>query len=644
MCQGRVYGLRRQLPQTIVRGQGLVQDKTRRSGGPQVGFAVGQRDSGAQGLTRKQNLSEEEGGSLGNLIQNSQSRQLTVNLNFEKFYDQFDFLRQINRPKRRRASGRDRQPARGDKGDEGDDDKAKRRKKNSGPSDAMRALIRPLMAVRSLRVNFSEDFETIIPGFLPEPVFFGQSQGFGAPGWDFVAGVQPRIRELTIAEQGTDVDYLQNLAQAGYISDNVFLSQDVIQTYTKRWDGNLTIEPFRDFRLELTMDRTFTENYSESFKVQDKVEPGQPPQDFPFIHAIPVRDGALTFTNGGANTLFSQSIDDLDALFNTFESNRRLISQRLGDGTPHQDPSLAEQGYSFGYGPNQQDVLLPAFLAAYRGEDASSVSLNPFDLKASPNWRLTYNGLDKVGNLGEIFRRVNITHGFQSTFAISSYGTSLDYLDALEDATRPAALVGYDTVSLNYFPRVEIPNLTESKSFAPLIGVEAELQNGLSVNFAYQSQDNRSINFVSKLLSEQVSTEIIGGFGIVLEEIEIGFLQGKKKRRSSRDQEAEAQPQRGGRNQGASRSGGRLKVSDMDIQFNFSLREGITYASRQNPSIREIVEGSRVLTFAPSVEYQVNDLLSLRGFFDYRKTEPFNPLGFPQTAASGGVVVRFQLQ
>jgi cell surface protein SprA len=82
----------------------------------------------------------------------------------------------------------------------------------------------------------------------------------------------------------------------------------------------------------------------------------------------------------------------------------------------------------------------------------------------------------------------------------------------------------------------------------------------------------------------------------------------------------------------------------MDIQFNFSLRDGKTYASRLNPNIREIVEGSRVLTFAPSVEYQVNDLLSLRTFFDYRKTQPFNSLGFPQTAASGGVVVRFQLQ
>ena len=82
----------------------------------------------------------------------------------------------------------------------------------------------------------------------------------------------------------------------------------------------------------------------------------------------------------------------------------------------------------------------------------------------------------------------------------------------------------------------------------------------------------------------------------------------------------------------------------MDIQFNFSLRDGITYASRLNPVQRETVEGSRVFTLAPSVEYQVNELLGLRAFFDYRKTQPYNSLGFPQTAASGGVVVRFQLQ
>jgi cell surface protein SprA len=586
-------------------------------------------------------LQNAELGNLGNRIQNSQSRQLTANLNFEKFYDQFDYLRQINRPQRRRPA----RPTSRDKDEkEGEDDKKKTRgKQPSGPSATARALIRPLMALRSVRVNYSEDFETIIPGFTPEPSFFGQSPGFESPGWGFVAGLQPKIRELSESEWGGPDDYLMNLANGGYLSTNPLLSQDVIQNYTRRWDGSATIEPFKDFRLELTIDRSFTENYTETFKITTK-----DPLDRDFQHFVPLRNGALSFTNGGASSLFRQDTLELNRLFETFETNRLIVSQRLGEenGLPnelHADPILAQQGYRFGYGPNQQDVLLPAFLAAYRGEDARSVSLNPFDLAASPNWRFTWTGLDKVGNLGDFFRRVNIQHGFQSTFAISSFGTSLDYLDALEQETQPQ-FTGYDTVSLNYFPRIEIPNITESKSFAPLISIEAEMQNGLSVNFAYQSQDNRSINIISKLLSEQVSREFVGGFGIVLEEIEIGFLQGKTKTRPSKADE-EAQARAGGRRGGGgSQSGGRLKVSDMDVQFNFSFREGVTYASRLNPRIREIVEGSRVFTVAPSVEYQVNNLLSLRAFFDYRKTQPLNSLGFPQTSASGGMVVRFQLQ
>ncbi|OAV43071.1 cell surface protein SprA [Lewinella sp. 4G2] len=574
---------------------------------------------------------------LGNLIQNSQTRQLTANLNFEKFYDQFDFLRKINRPQRQGRT-RPQTTSRDDDNKDGeDDDKKRKKKKNDGPSGATRAIVRPFLALRSVRGNFSEDFRTVIPGYLPEPSFFGLADGFDSPGWGFVGGLQPTIRELDVADRRGDNDFLFDMASAGVLSSNPLLSQDVVQNYTRDWDVAATIEPFRDFRLELTMDRSFSENYTETFKVTSKTDPNAQ-----FEHLIPVRDGALSFSNGGASALFNQDTMALDALFETFDENRLVVSQRLGGNTPHQDPELAEQGYAFGYGPNQQDVLLPAFLAAYRGEDAATSDLNPFNLQASPNWRLTYNGLDKVGNLSNVFRRINITHGYQSAFTISSYGTSLDYLASLEESTNPA-LNGYDTVSLNFFPRIEIPNITESKSFAPLISIEAEMQNGLSFNFAYQSTNNRSINIVSKLLSEQVGTEVVGGFGIVLQGVEIGFLQGGKNKRRRRDGDAGDNVGQTGANRNNSRSGGRLNVSDMDIQFNFSLRDGKTYATRLNPQIREITEGSRVLSFAPSVEYQVNNLLGLRAFFDYRKTTPFNPLGFPQTAASGGIVVRFQL-
>ena len=42
-------------------------------------------------------------------------------------------------------------------------------------------------------------------------------------------------------------------------------------------------------------------------------------------------------------------------------------------------------------------------------------------------------------------------------------------------------------------------------------------------------------------------------------------------------------------------------------------------------------------------KYQLNRRLSLRLFFDYRRTVPKTSAGFPRTDTSGGIVVSFQL-
>ena len=71
--------------------------------------------------------------SLGNLIQNSQTRTLTANLNFEKFYDQFDYLRQINRPQRRRPTRNNREEQEEEEDAEEGDGKKKRPQEKRRP-------------------------------------------------------------------------------------------------------------------------------------------------------------------------------------------------------------------------------------------------------------------------------------------------------------------------------------------------------------------------------------------------------------------------------------------------------------------------------------------------------------------------------
>ena len=77
-----------------------------------------------------------------------------------------------------------------------------------------------------------------------------------------------------------------------------------------------------------------------------------------------------------------------------------------------------DDGFPTGYGRYQQDVLLPAFIAAYTGKDPGSISLidesyktiktNPFKgVHALPNWRVTYTGLTKIAVTGRYIQQHN---------------------------------------------------------------------------------------------------------------------------------------------------------------------------------------------------------------------------------------------
>ncbi|HRF17953.1 MAG TPA: hypothetical protein PK977_07285, partial [Chitinophagaceae bacterium] len=93
-----------------------------------------------------------------------------------------------------------------------------------------------------------------------------------------------------------------------------------------------------------------------------------------------------------------------------------------------------------GYGRYAQDVVIPAFIAAYTNKDPNSVSLiknsnpnlrsNPFSgIKAKPNWTVTYTGLSRIPGLDKIFTNVSIRHGYHSTFSMNSFNTALLFLD-----------------------------------------------------------------------------------------------------------------------------------------------------------------------------------------------------------------------
>lgn len=565
--------------------------------------------------------------SLGNVIQNSQNRQINADLNFEQLYNKIPYLQKINRASGggRRQPAR-RQPARGNNQDQENE----RQRGADGPSGIEKALIRPLMLLRRARLNYTERFSTILPGFMPQTSLLGMSSGFDAPGWRFVAGLQPDIRGLTEADYGTSRDWLYQNRR--WITPSVFLNQEVVQDYTQTIDGRATIEPFADFRIEVEANKTYNETHTEYFKVLDATEPD--PLLRTYSHAIPQKLGSMTVSYMALNTFFNGTdVTDIRGMFQDFEANRVIVSQRLGTGF-HQDENLAQQGFTDGYGRTQQDVLLPAFIAAYTGQDARTVSLDVFDTQFRPNWRLTYNGLSRIPLFQEIFSNFSLSHSYKSTLTINSFNTGLDYL-------RTRDMGGINELNFNFYPRLEIPQVAIQEAFGPLISVSATMVNGMSFNVDYKKARTLAMSFVNNQLSETQTEEFVIGFGYQIRGLDIPFLTGSKKKRRNDDQED--QQSQNPRQPGAGGRGGQLQVQDLDINFDLSLRDDVTFNHLLDQNTVEPTRGNYSLSISPSAEYKLNQRLSLRLFFDYRRNRPKTSAGFPRTDTAGGLIVRFQL-
>jgi cell surface protein SprA len=93
------------------------------------------------------------------------------------------------------------------------------------------------------------------------------------------------------------------------------------------------------------------------------------------IIRFPIRSFSIIY--GSDKTSFSTSDENSSAAFDDFRANRLIIANRLATerGIDVNNPSnIDSDGYPLGYGKNNQAVLLPAFMAAYSGSDASGVS------------------------------------------------------------------------------------------------------------------------------------------------------------------------------------------------------------------------------------------------------------------------------
>ncbi|NLA23423.1 MAG: cell surface protein SprA, partial [Bacteroidales bacterium] len=279
-----------------------------------------------------------------------------------------------------------------------------------------------LMSVKSISVGYTQNSGTILPGYMPTTSLMGMSNYTPK---NEMFGMQPTVLAPTVPFifGWQDPDFGQWAYERHMLTKDSTLAMPFTLNNSENWNVRASIEPVKDLRIDLNMTHTFSQNVNEYFRFNSD------PSVNRFEVLNPVTTGSFSMTTITWGTAFESTGvkgDYSSKNFQRFADNRKEIAFRLASERPDFDPNNVDEfGFPIGFSQTSQDVLLPAFLAAYSGKSAEKITLETFPnlLHSLPNWRITYDGLGKINKLKKYFRTVNINHVYRSTYSIGSYRT-----------------------------------------------------------------------------------------------------------------------------------------------------------------------------------------------------------------------------
>jgi len=515
-----------------------------------------------------------------NTIQNNRDHNVTGKVDMVKLYNKISFLKELNTPPRPVVPARP-QPGRPTPAPRPAPDTVK------SPPGLVKGFFRLLMSLRSINGTYTLGQGTILPGFVGTPRFFGMDEHWKAPGWRFVLGDQdPNIR--------------LDLANRGMITDATELTMPFSQVKAEKWNLKGNVEPASDLKITLDVKKDVTAMFQEIFRFDGNTH----------VSLNPSRSGTYAISTLSINTAFDRTNRDVSSnVFQKFEENLGVVRNRFGAlvGVPEID--------------TVQDVLIPSFIAAYTGQDASRVSLSPFPSTPMPNWRIDYTGLGKLGRLKDIFQAVTISHGYASTYTVLNYSNTLALGNneglainrPVEDYNR-RYFGGLDEDG-NFLPVYVISQVLISEQMKPLIGLSFRTKSRLQVRTDYNTKRELALNIPNAQVTELTSRDVTIDIGYTKANMRLPF-----------------------------KVEGRTIVLKNDVTFKMMLTISETKTIQRKISApNTITNGNVNFQLRPNVSYNVNQKLTLQAYFERTINEPFVTNSYPRSTTRFGVQLRFSL-
>lgn len=541
---------------------------------------------------------------LGNTISNSQTLQLNGNVNFVNLYNKIPYLKKVNQGNNKSSKGgkqgvkatakpmaddaasdtsKDKTLGK-DKGKKGKGKDSLQEKPNYGKI-ILDGTLRFLMMLRNASLSYSAGNGTAMPGFMYAPNIMGLNWTNGAPGFLFVFGGQTDIRHIS--------------SERGWLSTDTLMNYAYQENHNQVINFRATVEPFKDFRIDVTANRNQSSSYSEYYRADGEGN---------FHSYTPKTTGNYNITQFGLGKFFT----DGDKLFEDFKAVRYELATRLSELNPNSGGVINDTtGYPVGYGRLSQDVLTSAFLCAYAGKNSSTVDVtSPFPKLPLPNWRLNYTGFTKIKGVQKVFQSLSLTHAYTCTYNIGNYATNLLYT---ADANgNPTAFDQMD----NFVPNREIGQITISEQLNPLIGFDMTLKNSLMIKVEYKRSRNTSLSFANNQITEMTSNELAVSAGYRIKDITIGFIFSGMKRQVT---------------------------SDLNLSISFALKDNQTVLRKIAEEINQISAGSLSMTINFSADYQLSKMVGLTLYYDHVINKPYISQQYNNMNIDAGLKVRLML-
>ena len=445
-----------------------------------------------------------------------------------------------------------------------------------------------------------------LPLFSPEVGdLFGQGKGYGpmAPGLDFAFGF-------------IDEHYVDRALERGWLLTDENQTSPAIWNNTTEFNFELNLEPIRGLKILLTNNRTDNRTQQVQFMYADMPT---------------TRTGSFTKTHVAiATALRGSSADDSYAseAFTNFLNNIPVVASRYEQqfaGTRYPTTGFL-QGNPLGgteFNPEigsvsrtSSDVLIPAFLAAYSGSDARKIALTAFPSLADirPNWRITYEGLIQIPFFKKFFKTFTLSHAYQCTYTVGSYSSYLNWIGV--DGNMGFTLDEQTQSPIPSSP-FNISSVAITEKFAPLIGLNATLNNNMTFNLEYRDSRTLTLNTSAGQIVEASSKQFTVGAGYKIANfnkiLKIGSKQGSVS-------------------------------NDLSLNLDFSFSNNQSLIRKIETAFTQAQNGAQTMSINFTAQYILSRRITLGAFFDHQVNTPLvSNSSYPTSNTNYGLSVNMSL-